>query len=176
MALVRFKHLQIVHFSYLSLLRLRNERGNFLIFATVHILDLATKETRQIQVGSYPSLVVPTREDPQRAYVALEDGVFLVDLRTGEKSLFSRPETRCGYRYNDGKLDPQGRSARDHFVGFSQLGALVSEIACGFSLFCSNLHLFSARYSSLKGVFQIVGWFDGYRRKSIRWKTVDDQS
>lgn len=76
---------------------------------SLQIFDPIQKQNKVIPLPSRIGTVVPTT-DPQRAIIALEDGIYLINTETGELSLFSDIEADKPHnRFNDGKCDPQGR-------------------------------------------------------------------
>ncbi len=77
------------------------EEGN------LHILDPETEDHQSYHVGARVGTVVPDREG--NAVVALETGVFILDLDTEEMTPLSHPEDSLdNMRYNDGKVCPGG--------------------------------------------------------------------
>jgi len=74
----------------------------------LHIFDPATQEDKVFEMGQRIGTVVPMESG--NVAVALEDGVYTVDLQTGELTLFANPlEGQENIRFNDGKCDPAGR-------------------------------------------------------------------
>ena len=76
---------------------------------TLHRTDWSTRQTQTwflpSAVGSYA-----LREQSQSVIVALEDGIYLLDLRTSNLALlFAAPFDTAHERFNDGRCDPQGR-------------------------------------------------------------------
>jgi len=74
----------------------------------LHIYDPATKTDRSFPTPSRIGTVVPSGR--REAVIALEDGIYKINTRTGAIRLFcpleaDMPETR----FNDGKCDPAGR-------------------------------------------------------------------
>jgi len=65
-------------------------------------------ETERFAMPEFPSAVV--LRETGGAIVALRDGVYLMDTRSGAVELFTRPEPdRPDNRSNEAKCDPQGR-------------------------------------------------------------------
>lgn len=74
----------------------------------LHIYNPATKTDRFFPTPTRVSTVVPV--DEQKAVIALEDGIYLIDTRSGAISPFCPLEADLpGNRFNDGKCDPAGR-------------------------------------------------------------------
>lgn len=75
----------------------------------LHIYNPQSQENKSINVGQRVGTVVPTEEG--NALVALEDGIYEVDLKTEKKKMLTaRPEKNYpDNRFNDGKCDPAGR-------------------------------------------------------------------
>lgn len=73
----------------------------------LHIYNPSTKSNRTIKMPSPIGTVVP--DDASNAIVALEDGIYKVDLNTEEITLLSDVEKEVkSNRFNDGKCDPNG--------------------------------------------------------------------
>jgi len=72
------------------------------------VYDPETKKNRKFDLHSRPGTVVPSaRKDT--AVIAMEDGIYLIDTKTGKTSLLSDPEKDIKInRFNDGKCDPNG--------------------------------------------------------------------
>lgn len=65
-------------------------------------------KNREIKIGKLVGTVVPYLED--KVVVALQDGVYELDLNTEKLTFISNPEGSIpGNKYNDGKCDAQGR-------------------------------------------------------------------
>lgn len=74
----------------------------------LHIYDPETKKNRSLSTPSRVGTVVPIDED--NAIIALEDGIYIINIHTGEVQLFSDVEANITEnRFNDGKCDPAGR-------------------------------------------------------------------
>ncbi|NJM93759.1 MAG: SMP-30/gluconolactonase/LRE family protein, partial [Cytophagales bacterium] len=74
----------------------------------LHIFDPATGNDRVIGLPSRVGTVVKTRQGA--ALVALESGIYHLNLATEELRLVINPlDTLPGFRFNDGKCDPEGR-------------------------------------------------------------------
>ena len=74
----------------------------------LHIYDPATRTDRTFPTPSRIGTVVPA--GPEEAVIALKDGIYKIDTRTGAISLFCPLEADLpGNRFNDGKCDPAGR-------------------------------------------------------------------
>ncbi len=75
----------------------------------LHIFNPQNQVNKSINVGQRIGTVVPTEEG--NALVALEDGIYELDLKTEKKKmLVARPEKNYpDNRFNDGKCDPAGR-------------------------------------------------------------------
>lgn len=66
------------------------------------------KKNREIKLDKQIGTVVPYQED--KVVVALEDGIYMMDLNSEQLTLLGDPEGReSGNRYNDGKCDASGR-------------------------------------------------------------------
>lgn len=66
------------------------------------------KKNREIKIGKLVGTVVPYLED--KVIVALQDGVYELDLNTENLTFISNPEGVIeGNKYNDGKCDARGR-------------------------------------------------------------------
>ena len=75
---------------------------------TLHIYNPALRQDQIFRLDQRIGTVVPTSE--RKAVVALEDGIYMMDLRRGATDLLVRPaEHGEGLRFNDGKCDPAGR-------------------------------------------------------------------
>jgi sugar lactone lactonase YvrE len=76
---------------------------------TLNIYDTQRKTHRKIEVQQRIGTVVPSA-DGRFAVVALQNGVWKIDLKTEEKIFIGSPETdTANIRLNDGKCDPAGR-------------------------------------------------------------------
>jgi sugar lactone lactonase YvrE len=74
----------------------------------LNIYDPVTKENKVIDVGQRIGTVVPAKKGG--AVIALQDGIYQLDLKSGKKTLICRPEAGLEkMRFNDGKCDPAGR-------------------------------------------------------------------
>ncbi len=74
----------------------------------VHIFDPATGDNQTVSVVERVGTVVPDSQG--NALVALESGIYHLNLRTAKKTLLAAPEQGIrGNRFNDGKCDPAGR-------------------------------------------------------------------
>lgn len=74
----------------------------------LHIYNPKTKSNRTIFTPSRIGTVVPKNE--KEAVVALEDGIYILDINSGETHLLSDIEADIpSNRFNDGKCDPSGR-------------------------------------------------------------------
>ncbi len=75
----------------------------------LHIYNPQNQKDRTINLGQRVGTVVPT--EGGNALVALEDGIYEIDLKTEKKKLLTkRPEKDFPEnRFNDGKCDPAGR-------------------------------------------------------------------
>ncbi|MEJ2113846.1 MAG: SMP-30/gluconolactonase/LRE family protein, partial [Flavobacteriaceae bacterium] len=74
----------------------------------LHIYNPKTKSNRTIITPSRIGTVVPKNEN--EAVVALEDGIYILNLTSGETNLLSDIEADIpSNRFNDGKCDPSGR-------------------------------------------------------------------
>jgi sugar lactone lactonase YvrE len=88
-------------------------------------LNIFTPKTGQNKVLKTPSrigTVVPRNNN--EATIALEDGIYNIDLKTGEYKLFlDMKDELIGKRLNDGKCDPSGR----FWVGSMHLEQITGE-------------------------------------------------
>lgn len=74
----------------------------------LHIFSPVKKENKTIEMPCRIGTVVPTNKE-NKAVVALEDGVYIVDTETKELSILSDVESdMIENRFNDGKCDPNG--------------------------------------------------------------------
>ena len=74
----------------------------------LHQYHPATGKTRTIEVEERIGTVVLAEED--KAIVALQNGIFALDLASGELTLIANPLAGLpDMRFNDGKCDPVGR-------------------------------------------------------------------
>ncbi|MFC4721157.1 SMP-30/gluconolactonase/LRE family protein [Geojedonia litorea] len=74
----------------------------------LHIYNPKTKTNRTLETPSRIGTVVPI--DTISALVALEDGIYKMNITTGETTLLSDVEQNIPTnRFNDGKCDPSGR-------------------------------------------------------------------
>ncbi len=75
----------------------------------LHIYNPKNQQDKAIKLGQRVGTVVPTENG--NALVALEDGIYEIDLKTEKKKLLAkRPESESvDNRFNDGKCDPAGR-------------------------------------------------------------------
>ena len=74
----------------------------------LHIYDPESKKNRSVSTPSRVGTVVPIDND--RAVVALEDGIYIINTTTGETQLLADVEADVPEnRFNDGKCDPAGR-------------------------------------------------------------------
>ena len=74
----------------------------------LHIYNPKTKTDRFVTTPSNIGTVVPIDQD--RAVVALQDGIYIINSNTGETTLLSDVERDIpSNRFNDGKCDPSGR-------------------------------------------------------------------
>lgn len=75
---------------------------------TLNIYNPKTKINKALQTKSRIGTVVPVNKT--EALVALEDGVYKMNVETGKSSLFTNMKIELvGSRLNDGKCDPSGR-------------------------------------------------------------------
>ena len=73
----------------------------------VHIYDPAKKKNKTFDLPSRVGTVVPVNKN--EAVVALEDGIYMLDLKGGQLSVVSDVESDMPEnRFNDGKCDPNG--------------------------------------------------------------------
>jgi len=74
----------------------------------LHIYSPKTKSNRTLSTPSRIGTVVPKNEN--EAVVSLEDGIYILNLTSGETNLLSDIEADIpSNRFNDGKCDPSGR-------------------------------------------------------------------
>jgi len=75
----------------------------------LHIYDPVSKENAAFPTPSSIGTVVPT-DQPNEAIVAVEDGIYFMNTKTGSLDLFCKvTQEKPGNRFNDGKCDPSGR-------------------------------------------------------------------
>ena len=73
----------------------------------LHIYNPATKVNRSLPTPSRIGTVVPQTDST--AVVALDDGVYIINTKTGETTVLSEVEKEMTVnRFNDGKCDPNG--------------------------------------------------------------------
>jgi sugar lactone lactonase YvrE len=74
----------------------------------LHLFHPESKQNQTFDMGKLIGTVVP--ENGMSALVALQDGIYRVDLENGQKNLIINPdEKKETTRFNDGKCDPAGR-------------------------------------------------------------------
>ncbi len=74
----------------------------------LHIYSPKTKENKSIIMPCRIGTIVPSEEE-NKAVVALEDGIYIVDTKTEEINVLSDVESDIvENRFNDGKCDPNG--------------------------------------------------------------------
>ena len=73
----------------------------------LHVFDPATGDDRHYPTGKRIGTVVPMRNG--NALVALQTGIYELNLRTGQLTRRADPVTDENLRFNDGKCDPAGR-------------------------------------------------------------------
>ncbi len=73
----------------------------------VHRLDPATGEIRSWTSPQFCSAAVPTERGD--VILSLRDGLYRLDLESGEAGFFCRPDEDAGNRSNECRPDPQGR-------------------------------------------------------------------
>jgi len=74
----------------------------------LHIYNPKTKTDRFLSTPSNIGTFVPI--DANKAVVALQDGIYIIDTNSGETTLLSDVERDIpSNRFNDGKCDPSGR-------------------------------------------------------------------
>lgn len=72
-----------------------------------NIYNPSTKKNHSIEMPSSIGTVVPYTKE--QAIVALQDGIYKVDIQSGDLELLSDVESEIkGNRFNDGKCDPNG--------------------------------------------------------------------
>ncbi len=75
---------------------------------SLNIYNPKTSTNRVLETPSRIGTVVPKNDG--KVLVALEDGIYNINLHTGKSSLFlNMKEELIGIRLNDGKCDPSGR-------------------------------------------------------------------
>jgi sugar lactone lactonase YvrE len=76
---------------------------------TCNLYDPVVKENEAMAMGQRIGTVVPSK-DPGKAVVALQDGIYVLDLESMLFDLVCSPESGLkDMRFNDGKCDPVGR-------------------------------------------------------------------
>lgn len=74
----------------------------------LNIFTPKTGENKVLKTPSRIGTVVP--KNSHEAIIALEDGIYTIDLKTGGSKLFlDMKDALIGSRLNDGKCDPSGR-------------------------------------------------------------------
>ncbi|MBC5991291.1 SMP-30/gluconolactonase/LRE family protein [Pontibacter cellulosilyticus] len=73
----------------------------------LHLYDPETKKDKAFDVGERIGTVVPVENGG--ALVALQNGIFHIDTRSGELRFLTNPIKADDIRFNDGKCDPAGR-------------------------------------------------------------------
>jgi len=90
-----------------------DDRNNFLYWIDildkcVHVFDPDTGGDKRINVGQQIGCLVLCESG--NAVVGLEDGIYKLDIKSGELHKFANPEPHLtNNRFNDGKCDPVGR-------------------------------------------------------------------
>jgi len=76
---------------------------------TVHRFDPLSGSDESVETGSVIGSAIPCDEE-DKLLVAVDDGMMLLDFKTGKMDLVVSPQTNDGkYRYNDTRCDPVGR-------------------------------------------------------------------
>lgn len=76
---------------------------------SLHIYNPKTKKNRSLSTASTIGTVVPSKKENE-AVIALQDGVYLINTKSGKTRMFSNVEKDVpSNRLNDGKCDPSGR-------------------------------------------------------------------
>src|SRR5690606_34334741 len=91
----------------------------------LHIYSPNSKTNKTFDLPSRIGTVVPKNEN--EAVIALEDGIYSINLKTGELEVLAEIEKELTYnRFNDGKCDPKGRlwAGTMNFDGNSKTGSL----------------------------------------------------
>ncbi|MBN2774708.1 MAG: SMP-30/gluconolactonase/LRE family protein [Prolixibacteraceae bacterium] len=107
-----------------------NYRTNELYWVNIagkllHIYNPQTGINKELLTGQMIGTVVPTESG--RAIVALQNGIYYLDVSTGTKTFLVDPEDdKPDNRFNDGKCDPKGRlwAGTMNLNGDSEKGAL----------------------------------------------------
>ena len=74
----------------------------------LNIYNPVTNANMELRTGQSTSAVVPSESG--KAIVALQNGIYQMDIKTGSKKLIIDPDSSISTnRYNDGKCDPAGR-------------------------------------------------------------------
>ncbi|MTH54787.1 SMP-30/gluconolactonase/LRE family protein [Bacillus mangrovi] len=93
----------------------------------IHIYNPETTEDTVIETASKVGTITLTEDG--RLAAAMEDGFYLIDTASGERSFIADPEKDVpDNRFNDGKADPAGRfiAGTMHAEGQGETGALYS--------------------------------------------------
>lgn len=73
----------------------------------VYLYDPETKKNQEFDMPSRVGTVVP--KNKEEAVIALEDGIYMLNTKSGDINLLSDVEAEMTYnRFNDGKCDPNG--------------------------------------------------------------------
>ncbi|MGC1300760.1 MAG: SMP-30/gluconolactonase/LRE family protein [Caulobacteraceae bacterium] len=99
------------------------------------------------------------------AMVALRDGLYRLDMETGETTAFARPDTDPGNRANEVRTDPQGR------IWFGTMadnlgpdGKGVPLTRSSGAMFCVDAHGHAQRMLSEIGITNVLCWSPDGRR------------
>eukprot|EP01120_Amphizonella_sp_Union-15-10_P008108 TRINITY_DN2847_c0_g1_i3.p1 TRINITY_DN2847_c0_g1~~TRINITY_DN2847_c0_g1_i3.p1 ORF type:complete len:291 (-),score=49.85 TRINITY_DN2847_c0_g1_i3:12-884(-) len=75
----------------------------------VFVYEPKTKQNKTLDLDQMVGTIVPRKNKPTSAVVALHKGLAFLDLETGKVEPICSPETDISLRFNDGKCDPAGR-------------------------------------------------------------------
>lgn len=105
---------ELVFYAGSSLLEgpLWDDENDLLYFISIEDKFIHSFDEETTEVKSYPaeSLVGAAVLDGEGHIISAEqNGIYEVDIESGERTFLIHPETRARMRYNDGKLDPRGR-------------------------------------------------------------------
>lgn len=105
---------ELIFYAGSSLLEgpLWDDTNDLLYFISIEDKVIYSFDEETTVIESYPteSLVGAAALDGEGNIISAEqDGIYLIDIETKERTFFMQPEENDRMRYNDGKFDPRGR-------------------------------------------------------------------